>query len=163
MRTFSRAHAETLQAGMAAPDFVLSDASGKSHQLADWRGQWLVLYFYPKDDTPGCTTEAKGFRDTESNFKAIKAKVVGISLDNATSHQEFAGKYQLPFTLLSDPGGEVAQRSGALMNLGIMKFAKRHTFLIDPEGRIAKTYRDVEPSSHAQELLNDIRMFSKQP
>lgn len=156
------AHAQQLVPGMIAPGFTLPDAGGQLHTLAAWKGQWLVLYFYPKDNTPGCTTEAKNFRDMAQIFGSLNTRVVGISLDDGTSHQAFADKHQLSFTLLSDPGGEVARQYGALFNLGIMKFAKRHTFLIDPAGQIAKIYRDVDPDTHAQELINDIRALAEQ-
>jgi peroxiredoxin Q/BCP len=155
------AAAETPQAGAPAPDFALRDGTGKLRQLADWRGQWLVLYFYPKDDTPGCTTEAQRFRDSHAEFAALGAQVAGVSLDDASSHQAFAREQRLNFPLLVDEGGKTARTYGALTNLGIAKFAKRHTFLIDPDGRIAKVYRDVEPSSHATELLADIRLFKR--
>jgi peroxiredoxin Q/BCP len=155
------AAAEALQAGAPAPDFSLKDGSGKPRQLADWRGQWLVLYFYPKDDTPGCTTEAQAFRDSQAEFSALGAQVAGVSLDDASSHQAFAKDQRLNFPLLVDEGGKTARSYGALTNLGIAKFAKRHTFLIDPDGRIAKIYRDVEPARHAAELLADIRLFKR--
>lgn len=161
--SFSLARADTLEAGMAAPDFALSDAGGKSYRLEEWQGYWLVLYFYPKDNTPGCTTEAENFRDAAPAFAAAGARVAGISLDDGPSHEAFAGKLKLSFPLLSDPGGVVARQYGALLNLGVMKFARRHTFLIDPAGRIARIYRDVDPSSHAQELLNDIRQLAGKP
>lgn len=150
-----------LQAGAAAPDFALQDGQGTLRSLADWRGRWLVLYFYPKDDTPGCTVEAQGFRDSLQRFAAFDADVVGISLDDAASHQSFAASQRLSFPLLVDAGGKVARAYGALTNLGIAKFAKRHTFLIDPAGRIAKAYRDVEPASHADELLADLQKFRR--
>lgn len=153
--------AESLQAGAPAPDFALRDGQGKLRSLADWRGRWLVLYFYPKDDTPGCTVEAQAFRDSLQRFTALDADVVGVSLDDAASHQSFAASQRLSFPLLVDAGGKVARAYGALTNLGIAKFAKRHTFLIDPVGRIAKTYRDVEPATHAAEILADLQAFKR--
>ncbi|MBL8448682.1 MAG: peroxiredoxin [Dechloromonas sp.] len=143
--------------GSVAPDFSLPDASGKERRLADWRGRWLVLYFYPKDDTPGCTTEARNFRDRLERFAAQKAEVVGVSLDDGASHRAFADKHRLPFTLLSDAGGTVAKRYGALSDFGVFRFAKRYTFLIDPEGRIARAYLKVDAEGHAEEVLADIR------
>lgn len=148
--------AAPLQAGAAAPDFALPDADGRTRQLADWRGQWLVLYFYPRDHTPGCTTEAGHFRDALPRFVALQAQVAGVSLDDSTSHRRFADDLRLPFPLLADTDGKVAQRYGALLNLGVMKFAKRHTILIDPDGRVAKIYREVEPATHAAQLLADL-------
>lgn len=155
------AAAETLQAGAPAPEFALQDETGRLRKLADWRGQWLVLYFYPKDDTPGCTTEAQGFRNFQAQFTALGAQVAGVSLDDAASHQAFAKDQRLNYPLLVDEEGKLARAYGALTNLGIAKFAKRHTFLIDPDGRIAKIYRDVEPAGHAAELLADIRLFKR--
>jgi peroxiredoxin Q/BCP len=155
------AGAETLQAGAPAPGFALPDAAGKTRQLADWRGQWLALYFYPRDNTPGCTTEAANFRDAQARFAALKAQVVGISLDAAASHRAFAAEHRLPFTLLSDAEGAVAARYGALLNLGVMKFAKRHSFLIDPDGRIARIYRQVEPATHVEEILADLQQLRR--
>lgn len=153
--------AESLQAGAPAPPFSLPDGEGRVRQLADWRGQWLVLYFYPRDHTPGCTTEAGHFRDALPQFAALKAQVVGVSLDDSASHRRFAADLRLNFPLLADTDGKVAQHYGALLNLGVMKFAKRHTILIDPDGRVAKTYRDVDPASHAAQLLADLRELQR--
>jgi len=145
-----------------APDFKLPDANGRLHQLAEYSGQWLVLYFYPKDDTPGCTKEACYFRDDLAKLEALGAKVVGVSVDDGKSHIAFAKKYNLPFPLLSDKDGLVANQYGALTNLGLVKIAKRYTFLIDPEGRIAKTYFSVDTSRHSQEIIDDLtRLKSK--
>ena len=155
------AQAEPLQAGAPAPAFALPDADGKMRQLADWHGQWLVLYFYPRDHTPGCTTEAGHFRDALPQFSALKAQVAGVSLDDSASHRRFAIDLKLPFTLLADTDGKVAQSYGALRNLGVMKFAKRHTILIDPDGRVAKIYRDVDPDTHAQQLLADLKQLQR--
>ncbi len=143
--------------GAMAPDFVLRDGAGQERRLADWRGRWLVLYFYPRDDTPGCTTEARNFRDSPERFKALRAEIVGVSLDDRASHLAFAEKHRLPFLLLSDAGGEVARRYGALSDFGVIRFAKRHTFLIDPEGRVAKAYLKVDAAAHAAELLADLQ------
>lgn len=152
------AHADSPPtAGSPAPDFVLPDAAGQERRLAEWRGKWLVLYFYPKDDTPGCTAEAKNFRDSASQLAQLNAVVVGVSLDNAGSHRAFAEQHSLPFPLLVDEKGEVARRYGALSNFGILKFARRYTFLIDPEGRVAKVYLQVDANRHAAEVLADIR------
>lgn len=155
------AGAEALSQGAPAPGFALPDADGKTRRLADWRGQWLVLYFYPRDNTPGCTTEAASFRDSQARFTALQASVVGVSLDDAASHREFAAEHRLPFALLSDVDGAVAARYGALLNLGVMKFARRHSFLIDPEGRIARIYRQVEPASHVEEILADLKQLRR--
>ena len=153
---FPWAHAAELKPGDPAPHFELKDQNGKTHTLADYRGQWLVLYFYPKDDTPGCTTEACEFRDDVVALKRMGATVLGISMDDVESHQAFAEKYHLSFPLLSDSRGEVARSYGALTNLGLIKFAKRHTFIIDGEGRIAKIYRSVTPKTHSDEVIRDL-------
>lgn len=147
--------------GSVAPDFVLPDARGKMHRLADWRGRWLVLYFYPKDDTPGCTVEAQGFRDRQHQLDDLKAGVVGVSLDDGASHQAFADKHRLSFPLLADTDGAVARRYGALSDFGIFRFAKRYTFLIDPDGRVAKAYLKVDASRHVDEVIADLTSLRK--
>jgi len=146
----------SVKAGDKAPDFNLPDAKGTMHQLTDYSGQWLVLYFYPKDDTPGCTKEACQFRDDLHKLEKLGAKVVGVSVDDGLSHAEFAKKYHLPFPLLSDQGGLVADKYGALANLELVKIAKRHTFLINPQGNIAKAYLSVDTSRHSQEIIDDL-------
>jgi peroxiredoxin Q/BCP len=142
--------------GQAAPDFSLPDQNGVVHSLKEYSGKWLVLYFYPKDDTPGCTQEACAFRDDLHKLTALGAQVVGISVDDGKSHAEFAKKYHLPFPLLADSEREVAARYGVLMNLLLMKIAKRYTFLIDPQGNINKIYDKVETSRHSQEIIDDL-------
>ncbi len=149
--------AENLQPGQPAPDFNLPDQQGRHHALADYSGRWLVLYFYPKDDTPGCIREACQFRDHHQRLLEREAVVVGVSLDSTASHQAFGEKYRLPFPLLSDPDGEVARRYGALFKLGPLRFARRHSFIIDPKGRIARMYRKVEPDAHARQVLEELR------
>lgn len=154
----SAVRAETLPTpGSPAPDFSLPDASGKAFRLADWRGKWLVLYFYPKDDTPGCTTEAIAFRDRQKPLADLNAQVVGVSVDDGKSHQQFADKHKLPFTLLADHDGRVSRRYGALSDFGIVRFSKRYTFLIDPDGRVAKAYLKVDAERHADEVIADLK------
>lgn len=148
---------KTPQIGEPAPQFRLADAQLKVHTLADYAGKWLVLYFYPKDDTPGCTKEACHFRDDFVQLEKLGATVVGISVDDTGSHAKFAEKYRLPFTLLSDTDGKVAQSYGALNHLGVLKIAKRYTFLIDPQGNIAEVYLSVEASKHSQEIIEDLK------
>jgi peroxiredoxin Q/BCP len=143
--------------GATAPGFKLQDQNGAWRSLEDYRGQWLAIYFYPKDDTPGCTTEACNFRDNIYAFKAIGAHVVGISLDDVDSHKAFASKYQLPFTLLADVGGETAGAYGVLRDFKLMKIAKRESFIIGPDGTIVKHYDDVDPDTHTQEVLADLK------
>ena len=150
-----------LEIGKMAPDFTLIDQNAKVQTLSKMRGKWLVLYFYPKDETPGCVAEACSFRD---NIVAIKAKntvVWGVSVDNNESHEKFAENHQLPFTLLADPEGKVAKKYGSLRNLFIFKIAKRHSFIIDPQGRIAKIYRNVNPKTHVAEILKDLQVLQK--
>ena len=145
-----------LQPGDPAPDFDLEAAGGRV-ALRDLRGKRVVLYFYPKDDTPGCTKEACGFRDSSTDFAQAGAVVVGVSPDPVASHQRFASKYDLPFLLASDPDHQVASAYGAW---GPKKFmgrayegVLRTTYLIDPDGRIARVFPDVTPDGHAQEVL----------
>lgn len=147
--------------GEAAPDFDLPDQSGAQHTLKEYAGKWLVLYFYPKDDTPGCTQEACAFRDDLHKLTALGAQVVGISVDDSESHAEFAKKYHLPFPLLADKTAAVAAKYGALTNLGLIKFAKRYTFLIDPQGKVAKVYMKVETSKHSAEIIEDLKKLTE--
>ncbi len=150
---------EQPKVGEAAPDFDLPDQNGAMHGLKEFSGKWLVLYFYPKDDTPGCTQEACAFRDDLHKLAALGAQVVGISVDDSVSHAEFARKYHLPFPLLADKTTAVAARYGALMDLGIFKYAKRYTFLVDPQGTVAKVYLKVETSKHSQEIIEDLKQL----
>lgn len=147
---------ELPQQGQPAPSFQLPGQDGKVHSLSDYQGLWVVLYFYPKDDTPGCTQEACLFRDDLHKLTALGAQVIGISVDDSASHAEFARKYHLPFPLLADKGGKVAAQYGALLNLGLVKFARRYTFLIDPHGKIAMTYLKVDTSRHSQEIIDEL-------
>ena len=149
--------------GDVAPDFRLQDQDGEWRSLENYRGQWVVMYFYPKDDTPGCTTEACSFRDDIYRYRAMGAAVLGISLDDVESHKEFAEKYELPFPLLADVTHGTAKEYGVLTTLGPMKFAKRETFLIDPEGRIARHYADVDPEGHAKRVLDDLESLMQPP
>ncbi|ROH88335.1 peroxiredoxin [Pseudomethylobacillus aquaticus] len=147
-------------AGQQAPDFKLLDSKSQPHQLNDYAGGWLVLYFYPKDDTPGCTEQACKFRDDLFALEKLGAKVVGISVDDSASHAKFAEKYNLPFPLLADKDGKVADSYGALRNLGVIKIAKRYTFLINPAGKVAKAYLSVNTSRHSQEIIDDLKKLS---
>jgi peroxiredoxin Q/BCP len=155
------AQAQDLAPGMAAPSFQLKDHEGKTHRLEDYRGRWVVLYFYPKDDTPGCTTEACNFRDDLPKLRALGVQILGVSIDTADSHAEFAKKYSLPFPLLVDNGGVVAEQYGSLWSLKVVKFAKRHTFIIDPEGKIAHIYRDVKPEEHSRQVMSDVKRLQQ--
>lgn len=139
---------------MQAADFNLPDQNGNMHKLSDYAGKWLVLYFYPEDDTPGCTTEACNFRDAREVIASLSgAEVVGISKDSVESHKKFVDKYGLNFTLLSDTSHKTIK---AYDSWGIM-MAKRNTFIISPKGEVAKKYEGVEPSEHAAEILADLK------
>lgn len=146
--------------GTKAPAFTLADQHGERHRLSDYLGRWVLLYFYPKDDTPGCTTEACALRDETKAFGRHGAVVLGVSTDSVASHAKFVGKYDLPFTLLSDPDKQVVQKYGVW---GPKKFMGRSyegthrvSFLIDPKGKIAKVYEKVKPAEHAAEVLRDL-------
>ena len=155
--------AEVPQAGTPAPAFSLPDQDNHVRRLADFRGKWVVLYFYPKDDTPGCTKEACSFRDDIQQFGALGAQVLGVSVDDTVSHAAFAKKYHLPFPLLSDKDATAAKAYGAFSDLVVMKFAKRYTFLIDPAGKIAKTYLDVDTSRHSTQVIADLKQLMAKP
>ena len=144
--------------GMAAPDFSLPDAAGRMHRLADYQGHWLVLYFYPKDFTSGCTLEAKGFQRDLEAFHRRGAEVVGVSADDEDSHLSFCGSEGLVFPLLSDPGGEVSRRYGSW----IPPFSQRHTFLIDPDGVLRARWTAVRPLGHSQEVLEELLRIQHQ-
>ena len=149
----------TLRINDDAPDFALNDAQGHTHHLSDYAGKYLVLYFYPKDDTPGCTKEACQFRDDLTQLEKLGAQVVGISIDNSASHASFAKKYHLPFPLLADVDGSVASRYHALSNFLVIKIAKRYTFLINPTGKIVKIYKNVDTSKHSQQIIDDLKLM----
>ncbi|MCC6209260.1 MAG: peroxiredoxin [Gammaproteobacteria bacterium] len=154
--------AAELLPGQPAPPFQLPDQSGEMHSLSDYRGRWVVLYFYPKDDTPGCTEEACRFRDDILRLDEMGAQVLGASLDDRDSHARFADKHNLQFPLLSDTSGAVVASYGSLRNLGILKVARRHTFIIDPGGRIAKIYRKVSPSDHSEQVISDLKELQRE-
>jgi len=142
--------------GAIAPDFTLIDQNNEPQTLSKMGGKWVVMYFYPKDETPGCTTEACNFRDNILSLRVKNAVVWGISVDNSKSHAAFSENHKLPFTLLSDPAGKVAKKYGSLLNMVVFKIAKRHSFIIDPNGKIVKIYRNVNPKSHVEEILKDL-------
>jgi peroxiredoxin Q/BCP len=149
-----------LKTGQKAPDFVLADQHGTTHKLSDYHGRWVLIYFYPRDNTPGCTKEACAIRDRFPDFWKLKAAVLGISVDSVKSHEKFAQKYELPFTLLSDEKKDVVKRYDVW---GKKKFMGREfmgtlrtSFLLAPDGRIAKIYDKVKPADHAAEVLRDL-------
>jgi peroxiredoxin Q/BCP len=148
-----------LKEGMQAPDFSLPDADGRVHRLSDYRGRKVILYFYPKDDTPGCTREACDFRDRQREIAAKNAVIVGISADGAASHRTFTAKYNLPFILLSDPAKEAIGAYGALRGGLLSKTffgIVRSTFIIDEKGTIAKIFPKVDVSVHIQDVLESL-------
>lgn len=149
-----------LSAGMNAPDFTLPDENGELHKLSDYLGSSVVLYFYPKDDTPGCTTEACGFRDDYFEYDKFGAVILGVSPDPPRKHTKFKSKYDLPFTLLSDADHKVSDQFGVW---GRKKFMGREydgvfrtTFLISPLGEIVRVFENVKPSGHSQEILREL-------
>jgi len=157
--------ATKLKIGDLAPDFALPDQKGEVRRLSDFRGRWVVLYFYPKDNTPGCTKEACGFRDLFPKFQRRKIVVIGISTDSVRSHEKFAEKYDLPFLLLADEEKAVVRAYGVWGQKSFMgrttMGTHRTSFLVDPEGRIAKIYERVRPETHAEEVFRDLEQLRK--
>lgn len=143
--------------GALAPDFKLQDQSGEWQSLEDFKGQWIVLYFYPKDDTSGCTTEAKNFRDKYQEFQAMNTEVVGISLDDVESHQAFATAYKLPFPILSDVEQKASKAYKVLGGFGPMEYAERETFIIDSKGNIVHHYAEVDPEEHVHQVMKKLK------
>jgi peroxiredoxin Q/BCP len=159
-RLFSgRAAAPTARS--AAPDFTLPSQESSSVSLKDYRGSWVVLYFYPKDQTPGCTREAHNFQVDQAKYNERHAVVLGVSVDSVDSHKKFCAKEGLNFKLLADSDGKVSSAYGSLTNLGVVKFAKRNSFLIDPNGKVAKTYTGVNPARHSEEVLAELDQLQK--
>lgn len=150
---------------MQAPQFSLPDQNGKIHSLSDYKGKWVVLYFYPKDDTPGCTTETCGFRDMAKEFADHHAVILGVSKDNITSHLAFSKKFTLPFPLLSDETKKTIQAYRAWGKKSFMgkifDGIIRTTVIINPQQEIVKTYTKVNPAGHNQEVLQDLIAFQK--
>jgi len=141
------------KAGSEAPDFSLPAQDGTMVSLKGLRGKWVVLYFYPKDFTSGCTREAHGFQRDEKSYLAKNAVVLGISLDSVGSHQKFCSQEGLRFKVLSDSKNQVARTYGSLLNIAVAKFAKRNTFIIDPQGVVARAFIGVNPDKHSEEVL----------
>jgi len=145
--------------GQAAPFFTGTDQNGVRHSLPDFRGKWLVLYFFPKADTPGCTKEACSFRDGIRDLRHLGAVVVGVSMDHQGDQEHFAKKFHIPFPLLADDSGTIAKSYGAAG--GFLNFDHRYTFLIDPKGRIVKRYLDVDPDRHSAQVIGDLKKLEK--
>ena len=141
------------QVGAAAPEFTLPSQDGQQVSLKDYSGKWVVLYFYPKDFTSGCTIEAHNFERDQAQYAKKNAVVLGVSVDNVDSHKKFCAKEGLNFKLLADSDHKVSDEYGSLMNLGVTQIAKRNTFIIDPAGKIARVYTGVDPNKHSQEVL----------
>ncbi|MBC7751693.1 MAG: peroxiredoxin [Candidatus Saccharibacteria bacterium] len=147
--------------GQSAPDFRLQDQHKKWHTLKDYRGKWLVLYFYPLDDSPGCTEEARQFRDLYPTYQKRNITVLGVSLNDVASHKSFADKLGLPFPLLADNKRDLAKTFKVLAGFGVLPYTKRETFLIDPQGTIVYHYSSVNTQSHAAQVLKDIEALSQ--
>jgi len=150
--------ADSMQ-GQPAPVFNLKDQNGQAHQLADYQGQWLVLYFYPKDGTSGCTVEANAFKDNYKKLKAMNTEVLGISLDDAASHQKFIAEHDLPFNLLVDSDKVMSRDYGVDGGAAFFSYAKRQTFIVDPEGMIVKHFEEVNPDTHVDNVLTALNQL----
>jgi peroxiredoxin Q/BCP len=143
-------------AGTAAPAFKLQDQKGAWHTLDEYKGKWLVLYFYPKDGTPGCTKQVCAFRDSINKVRGAGAEVVGVSVDDVASHEKFAKEHNVPFTLLSDADKSTAKAYGVLSEKYGFQIARRDTFVIDPTGKVARHYQDVDPEKNVDQVLADL-------
>ena len=152
---------KTPTVGSAAPDFTLNSQEGKPVSLHDFKGKWVVLYFYPKDMTSGCTIEAHNFQRDLAKYDAKNAVILGVSVQDTKSHQEFCAKESLTFKLLADTNKEVSEKYDSVMNLGVMKLSSRHTFLIDPKGTVRKVWTDVDVKKHSDEVLAAIDELQK--
>ena len=147
--------------GAAAPDFNLTSNEGHPTSLKDFKGKWTVLYFYPKDFTGGCTLEAHNFQRDLAKYEKANAVIVGVSVDTADSHKSFCAKEGLAFKLLSDPDAKVSTQYGSVMEYGGAKLSARNTFLIDPDGKVAKTFMGVKPGTHSEEVLASLASLQK--
>jgi peroxiredoxin Q/BCP len=147
--------------GTEAPDFTLSSQDGKPVSLHDFRGKWVVLYFYPKDMTPGCTIEARNFQRDLGKYAAKNATILGVSVQDEKTHQEFCAKESLNFKLLADTKKHVSEKYDSLTNFGIMKLSSRHTFLIDPRGKVRKVWTDVDVKKHSADVLAALEELEK--
>ena len=151
--------AEAPAVGAAAPAFKLQDQKGDWHALSDYKGKWVVLYFYPKDNTPGCTTQACEFRDNIFAYRGMGAVILGVSVDDVASHKDFSEQHSLPFPILADSTKSTATAYGTLTTYKDMQLSQRDTFIIDPEGRVAKHYVKVNPKGHSEIVLADLKQL----
>ncbi|MBI3477221.1 MAG: peroxiredoxin [Acidobacteria bacterium] len=147
--------------GSLAPEFTLNSQEGKAVSLKDFHGSWVVLYFYPKDFTSGCTVEAHNFQRDQAQYQQKSAVVLGVSVDSADSHKQFCTKEGLNFKLLADTEYKVSNAYGSLTNMGVVKFAARHTFIINPDGKIARAFTEVNPNKHSEEVLAALTELQK--
>jgi peroxiredoxin Q/BCP len=147
--------------GSAAPAFTLTNNEGKQVSLSDFKGKWVVLYFYPKDFTQGCTIEARNFQRDLAKYEAAKAVVLGVSVDTAESHKEFCAKEGLNFKLLADTDAKISQQYGSVMEYNGAKLSARNTFIIDPNGKIAKVFEKVKVQTHSDEVLAALAELQK--
>ena len=152
---------KTPAVGTEVPGFTLNSQDGKPVSLHDFRGKWVVLYFYPKDMTPGCTIEAHNFQRDIAKYEAKNAVILGVSVQDEKTHQEFCAKESLNFKLLADTSKEVSEKYGSLSNLGVIKLSARHTFLIDADGKVRKVWTDVDVKKHSDEILAALDELSK--
>ena len=152
----------TPSVGSVAPEFTLNSQEGTPVSLKDYRGKWVILYFYPKDFTSGCTIEAHNFQRDLSQYQQKNAVVLGVSVDSADSHKQFCAKEGLNFKLLADTDHKVSSTYDSLTNFGIMKVAARHTFIINPEGKVTKVFTEVNPNKHSEEVLEALAELQKQ-
>ena len=150
-----------INTGQVAPNFNLQDQNGEWHTLDNYKGKWVVLFFYPKDQTPGCTTEACNFRDNIFEFEKLNAQILGVSVDDVESHQAFSEKYSLPYPILADVNKECATEYCVLGKFMMMTIAKRQSFLINPEGSIVKHYKKVDPDTHTKEVIVDLKQLTR--
>ena len=161
--SIARGGSKAPAAGSPAPDFTLNSQEGKPVSLHDFKGQWVVLYFYPKDFTSGCTIEARNFQRDIAQYEAKNAVILGVSTQDEKTHHDFCAKEGLNFKLLADIKKEVSTQYGSIMNLAIAKLSARHTFLIDPQGVIQKVYLDVDAPKHSAEVLAALDELQKKP
>ena len=156
------AFADAPAVGADAPEFTLTTNEGSTASLKDFRGHWVVLYFYPKDFTSGCTLEAHNFQADLEKYTAMKAVILGVSVDTAESHKDFCAKEGLAFKLLSDPAGKVSDTYGSIMEYQGAKYSARNTFIIDPQGKVAKVFMKVSPKGHSEEVLAALESLQKE-